>query len=155
MDELKLDRGRTQRRAPKWFDLKPNTLWAESDWLDDVPLTDGHLCLSPDQVECINPFVGDPISYDDNLMRSSHHFHKAVQLVRYGRAEDYDLATALFMAALEVVSLDRRQKQHCKACGQVIHGISQRIVEIANDTIGPGLDQFFKSYYTTSIKIPP
>jgi hypothetical protein len=73
--------------------VESNAFWADNEWLDDVPVENGHLCITRDQAELIDRFVEGQISFDDDLVRAAHLFHKAVRLAKFGSEEDYDLAT--------------------------------------------------------------
>ncbi len=85
------------------------------------------------QVGFCDDLIGEKMA-DDRLRRAAHMFHKALTLY-YKVPECYDVATALFVSALEIVDLPLTKPSTCTGCGQPTYKISQRVWNWAFGTL--------------------
>lgn len=122
-----------------------STYLEDPDWLDGTPEWDGLLRLTASQLEFCDDFVGEMMAYDQ-LKRAAHMFHKALTLY-HKVPECYDVATALFVSALETVDHPLTPPSSCAKCGQATYKISQRVVELGIRHLGAAVERFFKDYY--------
>ena len=122
-----------------------NTYLEDTDWLDGTPERDGYLRLTASQVSFCNNLISE-MTADDRLKRAAHLFHKALTLY-YKMPDCYDVATALFVSALETVDLPLSPPSTCAECGQPTYRISQRVVELGIRHLGPGVKRIFEDHY--------
>jgi hypothetical protein len=122
-----------------------NTYLENADWLEGSPEQAGHLRLTASQVSFCDDLIGGMMA-DDRLERAAHMFHKALSLF-YKVPECDDVATALFISALETVDLPLTPPSTCVECGQQTYKISQRVVELGIRHLGPGVKRIFRDHY--------
>jgi hypothetical protein len=122
-----------------------NIYLEDPDWLDNFPEQDGYLRLTTSQVGFCDNLIGG-MMVDERVRRAAHLFHKALTLY-YKMPEFYDVATALFVSALETVDLPLSPPSTCTKCGQPTYKISRRVVELGIRHLGPGVERLFKDHY--------
>lgn len=129
--------------------IEPNYEWndyfIDPEWLDDFPVRDGVLKLSQELIRFGDRIVSGE-NEDDRIARSAHLFHRSLTLYRekplFG-----DISTALFISALEAISLPDAPPGACPSCGQPIHKISSRVVELGIRHLGEGVGRILKESY--------
>lgn len=67
--------------------------------------------------------------------------------LHYQVPECHDVATALFVSALEAVNPPLSAPSTCSKCGQQTYRILQRVVDLAVRHLGSGVERFFKDHY--------
>lgn len=122
-----------------------NAYFDTPDWLEGVPLYDGHLRLTSPQLKFISDLLDAPAS-EDRLIRAARMFHKALTLFRRV-PECHDISTALFVSALEAVDLPSAAPAACSKCSQPVYKISKRVVDLGIRHLGPGVERTFKDHY--------
>lgn len=95
----------------------------------------------------------------NSFMKACNHFHTArkqeEQTIKGYKSEDIkkigtsqaELATTLYLSALEVVSLIGFEEEKCKDCGQPKYEISSRINNMVSKYIPGELGNEFKTFY--------
>jgi hypothetical protein len=132
--------------------LTPNTLWIEDDWIDGIPLVQDRIGLSRDQLAALQASCAGELPLTDPLIRAARHFREGLELYQTYKNPSMqvsgDLVNALFMSALEVISLrDTKEVVPCSQCGQPQHRISSRIRDLGTKHLGAfGKDFFAKRY---------
>lgn len=103
----------------------------------------------------IDSYLERPFGYELQYTN----FDKSVQLFAQGirNEEMSSISTGLpepyaeqaivnYMSSLEVITLNDKEPQQCKCCGQLKYSIAKRVTDLANRTF-PGLGVFVKEYY--------
>ncbi len=123
--------------------LPDGIFWEDQEWLDGHPIADDLIRLERSQLALGDEILRRAINSDHNLMRACHLFHEGVNLHHYAP----DMATALFVSALEVISLTDEPTPPCQTCGQPMYKISKRVTELGVRHLGPGVKWVFDSHY--------
>lgn len=131
--------------------MEANRFCEDADWLEDLPYRDGRLCLTATHVAFCDKFVEGVVA-SESITRAASLFHTALKLYHRHEPDTYDVTNALFVSALEAITLPASDPSVCASCGQLTYRISQRVIDAAVRHLGPGVARFFKDYYSRRSK---
>jgi hypothetical protein len=129
------------------LDLPAGIFWEDAEWLEHQPIAGDLIRLEPIQLAFGDQVVGGLINEGHKLARAAHLFHEGLLLLHTASGHFGDLATALFISALEVISLSDDPAPTCQTCGQSIYKISKRVAELGVRHLGPGAKWVFDDHY--------
>jgi hypothetical protein len=120
--------------------------------MDGHPIIDERLALGEESLAALDSLLTEEAKVENQLRRANRHFREALRLLDVDPDSSGDVATALLISALEAVSLEDKPAPNCKSCGQLMHGISKRIVALGIEHLGRGAENFFKEHYSRRSK---
>jgi len=100
----------------------------------------------------LQAWSGGELPMTDPLIRAARHFREGLELYQTYKNPNMqvsgDIVNALFMSALEVISLrDAKAVVPCSQCGQPQHRISSRIRDLGTKHLGAFGKDFFAERY--------
>lgn len=132
-------------------------------FIDKFALKDGHLMISKQGKQFIDKLTDSSLELDNDrkiFLKACSHFHTArvIELQMYDDKGEYivgsifdgnktELATTMYVSALEVVTLIGFEEDKCKCCGQPKFQISKRIKELASEHFPDMMAKDFIDYY--------
>ncbi|MDC7781855.1 hypothetical protein [Priestia megaterium] len=134
----------------------------ERELMDPNFLIWGHRAISKGGKQFIDILTDSNRKDDPNLnlfLKACNHFHTArmqeEQISKGYENEDIkkigtsqtEVATTLYLSALEVVSLIDFKEENCKCCGQPKYEISSRIINMVSNYISDSFGDLFKKFY--------
>jgi len=129
------------------LDLPDGILWGDPEWLEHHPIAENLVRLDAIQLALGDEIVSGLMNGNDRLARASRLFHEGLILYHSGSQQFYDMATILFVSALEVVSLTDNATPTCSNCGQPLYKISKRVSELGVSHLGEGARWVFDNHY--------
>ncbi|MBY5933798.1 hypothetical protein KUV51_12375 [Tateyamaria omphalii] len=128
-----------------------NIYLIEEDWLDDYSFEGEHLRLARSQVEYCDRLVANKVESEQSI-KAARLFHGGLRLLKQASTNN-DIAGALFVSAIEAISLPLAKSERCDTCKQPIFGIAQRVSEVTRKHLGEHIARIFKQdYYTNRSK---
>jgi hypothetical protein len=139
-----------------------NEIYQEDDeFIDDLSLQDGFIVISREGKEMIEKITDiDQLSPELELfLKACSHFHngRAMEEQLYHRADGQlvsmhvgnktELATTLYLSALEVVTLIGFKEDKCNECGQPKFQIGRRVRQLTSRYLPKHLVKDFVDYY--------
>lgn len=144
------------------FKPEKNIYYTEM-FINKFALKDDHLVISEKGKEFIDKLTDSSLESDDDMkifLKACSHFHTAriIEQQMYDDKGEYivgsifdgnktELATTMYVSALEVVTLIGFKEDKCKCCGQPKFQISKRIKELASKHFPDMMAREFIDYY--------
>ncbi|MCY8913410.1 hypothetical protein MOE47_04105 [Bacillus atrophaeus] len=145
--------------------VEPNEseLFQEEDFIDDYSVKENYLVISEEGKEFINILTNSEQELSPEVelfLKACGHFHSArkqeekmfrrdldgsVVMVQSG--EETEIATTLYLSALEVTTLIGFTEEKCDSCGQPKFQITRRVRELASRYLPKHLAKDFVDYY--------
>ncbi|KLL00090.1 hypothetical protein XJ18_06785 [Bacillus pumilus] len=107
-----------------------------------------HSARKYDEQEFSNALLIDGDSYPDEIEKRKNNLKIASKM---GESH-VELATTLYMSALEVVTLIGAEKEICSACGQPKYQIARRVRDLVKEHLGEHLASDLNYYYNLRSK---
>jgi len=144
--------------------IKPQKeVYYEEMFIDTFALKEDHLVVSKEGKEFINKITDPSLELDNDMkifLKACSHFHTArcIEQQMYDDKGEYivdaafdgnktELATTMYVSALEVVTLIGFTEDKCDCCGQSKFQISKRIKELASENFPSKMAREFIQYY--------
>jgi hypothetical protein len=152
----------------KWFEegvieSSEVEVFQEKDFIDDHSVRDGLLIISEEGKALINILTNteQDLSPEVELfLKACSHFHSARKqedkmfhrdadgsVVVMHRGDETELATTLYLSALEVITLIGFTEDKCDKCGQPKFQITRRVKELTSKYLPKHLVKDFVDYY--------
>lgn len=158
-----------RKSASRYKSKVPSEIYQKDhDWIDNIPVKNRKLILSREALIFINTLLEntDPVKEILILLKACNLYHTArkleeqfnpqhidTQLLLLG-ASQVEMCNVLYVSALEAVSmLSAEDEKTCQSCGQVIYGISKRVITMV-EQIEPksGLKSIVREHYQNRSK---
>lgn len=107
-----------------------------------------HSARKYDEQEFSNALLIDGDSFPEEIEKRKNDLKIASKMVE----SHVELATTLYMSALEVVTLIGAEKNTCSACGQPKYQIASRVRDLVTEHLGEHLASDFNYYYNLRSK---
>ncbi|MDA1743485.1 hypothetical protein PDJ98_04245 [Bacillus cereus group sp. LD121LC] len=107
-----------------------------------------HSARKYDEQEFSNALLVDGDSFPEEIEKRKNDLKIASKM----GDSHVELATTLYMSALEVVTLIGAEKETCSACGQLKYQIARRVRDLVKEHLGEGLANELNYYYNLRSK---
>ncbi|MEK4712609.1 hypothetical protein [Sporosarcina sp. FSL K6-5500] len=166
LDFLSVETNTIYRRTP--YKPSDNTVSHEKelfqedrDFIDNISMDENNILISREGYKLIEMLTSiDELSPDMQLfLKACSHFHtgramedslyvgREGQLVSVGGGNKTEVATTLYLSALEVITLIGFEEEKCSDCGQSKFQIGRRVKQLTSRYLPKELVKEFTGYY--------